>query len=193
VDQQRVERKLAAILAADVAGYSRLTGADEEGTIARLRALRRELIDPAIAEHCGRLVKTTGDGVLVEFASAVEAVRCAIVAQRGITSRNDNVRMDSRIELRIGINLGDVIVDGDDLLGDGVNVAARLEALAEPGGIYISDDAFRQVRGKIGVAAEDLGEHWLKNIAQPVRVHRARIAWAIMSRGDTYRRTAAAA
>jgi adenylate cyclase len=131
-------RKLAAILAADVVGYSSLTGADEEGTIARLRVLRRELIDPAIAEHHGRIVKTTGDGILIEFASVVDAVRCAIAVQRGMGRRNTEVSVEKRILFRIGINLGDVVAEGDDLLGDGVNVAARLEGIAEPGGICLS-------------------------------------------------------
>jgi adenylate cyclase len=148
-------RRLAAILAADVAGYSRLMGADEEGTLERLKALRRELLDPKIAEHHGRLVKTTGDGLLVEFGSAVDPP-------------------DRRIELRVGINLGDVIFDGDDIFGDGVNIAARLEGLAEPGGICISDDAFRQVRGKIEAEFADIGEQTLKNIARPLRVYRFR-------------------
>jgi adenylate cyclase len=142
-------RKLAAILAADVAGYSRLTGADEEGTLERLRALRRELIDPAIAEHQGRIVKTTGDGLLIEFASVVDAVRCAIAVQRGMARRNTEVSVEKRILFRIGINLGDVVAEGDDLLGDGVNVAARLEGIAEPGGICLSRAAYDQARGKI--------------------------------------------
>jgi adenylate cyclase len=142
VEGERVQRRLAAILAADVAGYSRLTGADEEGTIARLRALRRELIDPAIAGHNGRIVKTTGDGVLVEFASAVDAVRCAVAIQRGIISRTGDMADEKRIAFRIGINVGDVVAEGDDLLGDGVNVAARLESLSETGGICISDAEF---------------------------------------------------
>ena len=172
MEEQRVQRRLAAILAADVAGYSRLTGIDEEGTIARLRALRRELIDPAIAEHRGRIVKTTGDGILIEFASVVDAVRCAVEVQRGMVLRNSEMRPEKQIEFRVGIHLGDVVVEGDDLLGDGVNVAARLEGIAEPGGIFLSDDAYRQVKGKIDVAAEDLGEQRLKNIAQPVRVYR---------------------
>src|SRR5215469_15133565 len=143
----RVERKLAAILAADVAGYSWLMGADEEGTLARLKALRREVIDPKIKEHRGRIVKTTGDGLLLEFASVVDAVRCAVEVQREMAERNTDVPPDRRIEFRMGINLGDIIKDGRDIYGDGVNVAARLEALAEPGGICLSDDAFRQVRG----------------------------------------------
>jgi adenylate cyclase len=135
VEHSRVERRLAAILAADVAGYSRLTGADEEGTLARLRALRHELIDPAIAGNRGRIVKTTGDGILIEFASAVDAVRCAIEAQRGMGQRNAGLGQEQRIEFRVGIHVGDVVVDGDDLLGDGVNIAARLETISEIGGI----------------------------------------------------------
>jgi TolB-like protein/class 3 adenylate cyclase/tetratricopeptide (TPR) repeat protein len=171
VEAKRVQRRLAAILAADVAGYSRLTGADEEGTIARLRALRRELIDPTIASHGGRIVKTTGDGILIEFASVVDAVRCAVEVQRGMASRNSDVAQDKRIEFRVGINLGDVVVEGDDLLGDGVNVAARLEGIAEPGTICLSDDAYRQIKGKIDLAVRDLGEQPLKNIAAPIRVY----------------------
>jgi adenylate cyclase len=172
VEEQRVQRRLAAILAADVVGYSRLTGVDEEGTIARLRALRRELIDPAIAEHRGRIVKTTGDGMLVEFASVVDAVRCAVEVQRGMTTHNGAAPRDSRIEFRVGIHLGDVVVDGDDLLGDGVNVAARLEGIAEPGSICLSRGAYEQLHGKLDLAAEDIGEHRLKNIAQPMHVYR---------------------
>jgi class 3 adenylate cyclase len=172
VEEQRVQRRLAAIFAADVAGYSRLTGADEEGTIARLRELRRELIDPAIAEHRGRIVKTTGDGILIEFASVVDAVRCAVEVQRGMATCNTDVPADRRIEFRVGIHLGDVVVEGDDLLGDGVNVAARLEAIAEPGTVCLSGDAYRQVQGKVEITAEDLGEQRLKNISQPVRVYR---------------------
>src|SRR5215472_11388269 len=141
-------RRLAAILAADVAGYSRLMGADEEGTLERLKALHRELDDPKVAEHHGRIVKTTGDGLLVEFASVVDAVRCAVGVQQAMPERNSGVGADNRIELRIGINLGDVIVDGDDLYGDGVNIAARLEALAEPCGICVSRVVHDQVRDK---------------------------------------------
>src|ERR1700746_3684709 len=134
----RVERKLAAILAVDVAGYSRLMGEDEEGTLAALRAIRRELGDPKIKEHRGRIVKTTGDGLLVEFASVVDAVRCAVDVQRELAERNAEAPAATRIELRVGINLGDIIIDGGDIFGDGVNVAARLETLADPGGIYVS-------------------------------------------------------
>ena len=142
----RVERRLAAILAADVAGYSRLMGADEEGTLAALKALRRELADPKIKEHRGRIVKTTGDGLLIEFASVVDAVRCAVEVQREMAERNDDVPPDRRIEFRMGINLGDIIKDGRDIHGDGVNVAARLEALAEPGGICVSRVVRDEVR-----------------------------------------------
>ncbi|MGE5145521.1 MAG: tetratricopeptide repeat protein [Candidatus Eiseniibacteriota bacterium] len=170
--EPRVERRLAAILAADVVGYSRLMEADEEGTLAALKACRSELIAPKIAEHRGRIVKTTGDGALVEFASVVDAVRCAIDVQDGMAARNAALPQDKRLDHRIGINLGDVLVEGDDLLGDGVNVAARLEALADPGGICLSEDAWRQVQGKIDAAAEDIGEQTLKNIARPVRVFR---------------------
>jgi TolB-like protein len=173
--EARVERRLAAILAADVAGYSRLMGVDEESTLAALKAHRRDLIDPKIAEHHGRIVKTTGDGALVEFASAVDAVRCAREIQRAIGERNTAIPEAHRIEFRIGINVGDVIVDGDDIFGDGVNVAARLESMADPGGICISEDAFRQIRGKIDNAFEDLGEQRLKNITNSVRVYRVRI------------------
>jgi adenylate cyclase len=167
-------RRLAAILAADVAGYSRLMGADEEGTLERLKALRRELVDPKIAEHRGRLVKTTGDGLLVEFASVIDAVRCAVELQQAMPERNAGVAADSRIELRIGINLGDVIVEGDDLYGDGVNIAARIEALADAGGVFVSNTVHDQVRDRLPFVFEDLGEQQLKNIARPLRVYRVR-------------------
>ncbi|MGE5201631.1 MAG: adenylate/guanylate cyclase domain-containing protein, partial [Acidobacteriota bacterium] len=169
---ERVERKLAAILAADVAGYSRLMGVDEEGTLARLKAHRKELIDPKIAEHRGRVVKTTGDGILIEFPSVVDAVRCAVQVQQGMEKRNADIPADKQIRFRIGINVGDIIIDGDDIHGDGVNVAARLEGITEPGGICISDDAYRQVRDKLDLGFEDRGEQQLKNIARPVRVYR---------------------
>ncbi len=146
---ERVERKLAAILAADVAGYFRLMGADEAGTRARFNAHLHELIQPAIASHQGRIVKTTGDALLVEFASVVDAVQCAVEIQNGMAERNADEPDDRRMEFRIGVNLGDVITEGDDIHGDGVNVAARLEALADPGGIYVSDDVYRHVRGKV--------------------------------------------
>jgi adenylate cyclase len=165
-------RKLAAILAADVAGYSRLTGLDEEGTLKRLRKLRRELINPAVSLHRGRVVKTTGDGILIEFPSVVDAMRCALDVQRGMASRNEEIPADQRIEFRVGINVGDVVVEGEDLLGDGVNVAARLEGIADPGGICISDAAYQQVRDKLELNFEDAGEQQLKNIVRPVRVYR---------------------
>jgi adenylate cyclase len=167
-----VQRRLAAILAADVAGYSRLMGLDEEGTLGALMAHRRELIDAKIAEHRGRIVKTTGDGALVEFSSVVDAVRCAIDMQRGLAERNATVPEDRRLEFRIGINLGDVIVDEGDIFGDGVNIAARLEAIAEPGGINLSGSAYDQVKGKVPSVFEDLGLQQVKNIAAPVRVYR---------------------
>src|SRR5271169_3456953 len=167
-------RRLAAILAADVAGYSRLMGADEEGTLERLKALRRELVDPKIAEHHGRVVKTTGDGMLVEFGSVVDAVRCAVEVQQAMTERDTDVAADNRIELRIGINLGDVIVEGDDLYGDGVNIAARIEALADAGGVFVSNTVHDHVRDRLPFVFEDLGEQQVKNIARPVRVYRVR-------------------
>src|SRR6201981_1895059 len=169
---ERVERRLAAILAADVANYSRLMGADEEGTLARLKALRRELADPKIKEHRGRIVKTTGDGLLIEFVSVVDAVRCAVEVQREMAERNADVSPDCRIEFRMGIHLGDIIRDGRDIYGDGVNVAARLEALAEPGGICVSRVVRDQVRDKLAFSFEDMGEQQAKNIARPIRVHR---------------------
>lgn len=172
--QDRVDRKLAAILAADVAGYSRLMGGDEEGTLARLKSHRRELIDPKVAEFHGRIVKTTGDGALVEFASAVDAVRCAVDIQRAMADRNSGVKPEQRIEFRIGINVGDVIFDSDDLYGDGVNVAARLEALADPGGIYVSRAVRDQVRDKLAFELEDLGEQSVKNIERPVRIFKVK-------------------
>jgi adenylate cyclase len=172
--QERAERRLAAILAADVAGYSRLMGADEEGTHERLKALRRELLDPKIAEHHGRIVKNTGDGMLVEFASVVDAVRCAVAVQQAMPERNAGVAAGSRIELRIGINLGDVIVETDDIYGDGVNIAARVEALADAGGVFVTHTVHDQVRDRLPFVFEDLGEQQVKNIARPVRVYRVR-------------------
>jgi adenylate cyclase len=172
---ERVERRLAAILAADVAGYSRLMGADEEGTLARLKTVRRSLVDPAITTHRGRIVKTTGDGMLVEFASAVDAVRCAVEVQRGMAVHSADVAQDLRIEFRVGIHVGDIIIDEDDIFGDGVNVAARLEGIAEPGGVCISDDAQRQIRGKVDIVFDDMGPQSLKNIAEPMRTWRCRI------------------
>jgi adenylate cyclase len=170
---ERNMRRLCAILAADIAGYSQLMGADEDGTLSALTAHLCELIDPAIAEHAGRIVKTTGDGLLVEFASVVDAVKCAVDIQRGMAERNHPVPQDRRLAFRIGLNLGDVIVQNGDLYGDGVNIAARLEALAEPGGICLSASAYEHVQGKIStVRFEDVGEHRVKNIARPVRAYR---------------------
>jgi len=165
-------RRLAAILAADVAGYSRLIGADESGTLQALKAIRAELIDPKIASHNGRLVKTTGDGLLVEFSSVVDALQCAIEVQAGMAQRNVNAPTDKRIEFRIGINVGDVVVEDGDIFGDGVNIAARLEALAEPGGICVSARVQEDAVGKLDLAFADMGEQQLKNIARPVRAYR---------------------
>jgi adenylate cyclase len=174
VAEQRVQRRLAAILAADVAGYSRLIGSDEIGTVDALKALRREIVDPTIAEHNGRIVKTTGDGMLVEFASVVDAVNCAMGVQGKMAESNGSATQ--RLTFRIGINVGDIIIDGDDILGDGVNIAARVENECEPGGVCVSGNAFEQVRGKTGFAFEDLGERALKNIDRPVRLYAARAA-----------------
>jgi adenylate cyclase len=168
----RTERKLAAILAADVVGYSRLMGLDEEGTLRRLKAYLGEVVEPRIAAHRGRIVKRTGDGLLVDFASAVEAVRCAIAIQTGVAGRNDGASETDRIEFRIGINMGDVIIEGDDIYGDGVNIAARLEGIADPGAIYVSRAVRDSVRDKLEFGLEDLGERLVKNIAKPVRVFR---------------------
>src|SRR5262245_11786083 len=162
-------RRLAAILAADVAGYSRLMGADEEGTLERLKALRRELLDPKIGEHRGRLVKTTGDGLLVEFGSVVDALRCAVEVQHEMAGRSATEPGDRRIELRIGINVGDIVVEDGDIFGDGVNVAARLEGLAAPGHICVSARVQEDAAGKLDFVFEDIGEQQLKNIARPVR------------------------
>jgi TolB-like protein/class 3 adenylate cyclase len=171
---ERVERRLAAVLAADVAGYSRLMGADEEGTLARLKAARKTVVDPTIATHRGRIVKTTGDGILVEFASAVDAARCGAEVQRGMAAQNADVPQNARIHFRIGIHVGDIIIDDNDIFGDGVNIAARIENECEPGEVYLSDDAYRQVRGKTSLEFDDLGERALKNIERPVRVYCAR-------------------
>jgi len=178
LSDERVERRLAAILAADVAGYSRLMGANEEGTLAQLKAIRKALVDPTIATHRGRIVKTTGDGMLVEFASAVDAARCAVEVQRGMVVHSADVAQDLRIEFRIGIHVGDIIIDDNDIFGDGVNIAARLEGIAEPGGVCISDDAQRQIRGKIDIAFEDMGSQTLKNIIEPMRAWRMQVGSA---------------
>jgi adenylate cyclase len=170
LSSEPVERRLTAILAADVAGYSRLIGADEEGTLAQLKAFRKTLVDPTIAKHRGRIVKTTGDGMLVEFASAVDAARCAVEVQRGMADENTEIPQAKRIEFRIGIHLGDIIIDDNDIFGDGVNIAARLESIAVPGGISISRAVHDQVRDRINVCFDDKGEIALKNIARPVQV-----------------------
>ena len=166
----RVQRRMAAILAADVVGYSRLMGANEVATLATLRVHRRELIDPKIAEHDGRIVKLTGDGMLVEFPSIVNAVTCAAEIQHGMVARNADVPTDERMEFRVGVNVGDVVVEGDDIFGDGVNVAARLEAIADPGGIAISAAARDHVGRRLDLVFEDMVEQVLKNIAQPILV-----------------------
>jgi adenylate cyclase len=178
LSSERVERRLTAILAADVAGYSRLMGADEEGTLAQLKAHRRALFDPKIAEHRGRIVKTTGDGMLVEFASVVDAFRCAVEVQRGMAERNAEVSQDQRIEFRMGVHQGDIVVEDQDIFGDGVNVAARLEGLAEPGGICVSARVHEDVQGKLEVPFENAGEQQLKNIVRPVRVYRVQLSGA---------------
>src|SRR5882757_5826353 len=170
-------RKLAAVLAADVVGFSRLTGADEDRTLARLRALRSDLIDPTIAVHNGRVIKRTGDGALVEFRSVVDAVRCAIEVQNGMVERNAGVPQDRRIEFRIGIHLGDVVEESDgDLMGDGVNIASRLEGVAAPGAICLSEVAYRQVRSRLDLLVSDLGQTQLKNIAEPIRIYSLAVA-----------------
>src|SRR6266478_1913602 len=175
LSSEHVERRLAAILAADVAGSCRLIGIDEEGTLARLKALRKTLFDPKITDHRGRIVKNTGDGALIEFASVVDAVRCAVEIQRGMAEQNVDVPQVKRIEFRIGIHVGDIIIDENDIFGDGVNIAARLEGIAEPGGVCISDDAYRQIRGKFDIAFDDMGPQNLKNITEPMRAWRVRI------------------
>ena len=200
----RDQRRLAAIVSLDVAGYSRLMGSDDSGTLAALKAHRRELIDPKIAEYGGRIVKTTGDGLLLEFPSVVDAVRCAVDVQRGMAERNASMPADQRIDFRIGINVGDIIIDGDDIFGDGVNVAARLQALSEPGGICVSRAVRDQVLDKLSFAFEDLGAQQVKNIARPVDVFRvdlgsglpqahsgAREYWHSLTRGEGRRRLAA--
>jgi adenylate cyclase len=168
----RVERRLAAILAADVAGYSRLVEADEEGTLSRLKVLRAAVIDPKIAIHRGGVVKTTGDGLLVEFASVVDALRCAAEMQTALADSHTSSPPDRRIEFRIGVHQGDIVVEDNDIFGDGVNVAARLESLAEPGGICVSARVQEDAAGRLDLAFEDIGEQALKNIARPVRVYR---------------------
>jgi adenylate cyclase len=173
---ERVERRLAAVLAADVAGYSRLMGRDEERTLAELKSLRKMLLDPTITAHRGRIVKTTGDGMLVEFASVVDAARSALAIQQEVKKQNDRKLPELRIQFRIGIHVGDIIIDDNDIFGDGVNIAARLEGIAEPGGVCISDDAHRQIRGKVDVTFDDMGEQTLKNIVEPMRTWQLRLA-----------------
>jgi adenylate cyclase len=170
MSEGRVERRLAAIMAVDVVGYSRLMGIDEEGTLAALKAIRRELSDPKIAEHRGRIVKTIGDGLLVEFASVVDAVRCAVEVQQEMAGRNADVPDDKRIVFRVGIHQGDIIIDDGDIFGDGVNLAARLEGLAEPGGICVSRVVRDEIRDKLDFVFDDMGEQNLKNIARPILV-----------------------
>jgi TolB-like protein/class 3 adenylate cyclase/cytochrome c-type biogenesis protein CcmH/NrfG len=172
VAEDRVNRRLAAILCGDVASYSRLMGDDEEGTLAALKAHRRELIDPLLTQHQGRIVKTTGDGILIEFASVIDAVRCAVVIQQGMEDRNANVALNQRILFRVGINLGDIIIEDGDIFGDGVNVAARLEALAQPGEIYVSASVREQLGEKLPLAFADMGEYNVKNIARPIHAYR---------------------
>src|SRR5580658_2970698 len=179
-------RKLAAILAADVVGYSRLAGADEDRILARLRALRSDLIDPTISVHNGRIVKRTGDGAIVEFRSVVDAVRCAIEIQNAMVERNAGLPPERRIEFRVGIHLGDVVEESDgDLMGDGVNIAARLEGVAQPGAICLSEDAFRQVKSRLDLAISDLGETKLKNIAEPIRVYSLQCGNAIAAKATS--------
>src|SRR5271163_3619821 len=179
-------RKLVAILAADVVGFSRLAGADEDRTLARLRALRSDLIDPTIAVHRGRVVKRTGDGVLAEFRSVVDAVRCAIELQNGMIERNAGVASERRIEFRIGIHLGDVVEESDgDLMGDGVNIAARLEGVAKPGGICLSEQAYWQVKGRLDLKVSDLGNTQLKNIAEPIRVYSLQVGVPAQAKAAT--------
>ncbi|MEJ2121623.1 MAG: adenylate/guanylate cyclase domain-containing protein [Alphaproteobacteria bacterium] len=180
-----MERRLAAILATDVVGYSRLIRADEEGTLERLKALRAEIIEPNIAKHHGRVVKLMGDGMLAEFGSVVDAVRNAVEVQQAVSVHQADLPEDQRIQFRAGVNLGDVVIDGDDIYGDGVNVAARLEGLAEPGGICVSDIVYQSVKGKLEIGFDDLGEQQVKNISEPVRVHRIRLGSA-PSQIDTY-------
>jgi adenylate cyclase len=172
----RTQRRLAAIVSADVVAYSRLMGEDEEGTLAALKQYRRTLVDPNITAHNGRIVKTTGDGLLLEFASVLDAVRCSVEIQRAMMEQTADIPDARKMQFRFGVNIGDIIIDGDDIHGEGVNIAARLEALADPGGVCISDDAMRQIKGKLDVAFVDDGEHAVKNIALPIHVWRWRSA-----------------
>jgi adenylate cyclase len=185
--ENRIERRLAAVFAADVAGYSRLMEADEEGTLRELKAHRRELVDPKVVEHHGRIVKTTGDGMLVEFASVVDAVRCAVDIQRGMAERSGGTPIERRLQFRVGINVGDIILDGGDIFGDGVNVAARLEALAEPGTILVSRIVHDQVRDKLPFDFDDLGEQTVKNLSRPVGIYRVGLGANVASKPSTMR------
>ncbi len=176
MEPQREERRLTTILSADVAGYSRLMAADEAGTFARLKAHRKELLEPKTAEYHGRVVKLTGDGALMEFGSVVDAVLFAVDVQRAMVERDAAIPEERRIRYRFGINIGDIIVDGEDIYGDGVNVAARLEEIAEPGSVYVSRSVYNQIKGKVGLGFEDMGEKQVKNIPDPVRVYRVELA-----------------
>jgi adenylate cyclase len=180
----RVERKLAAILAADVVGYSRLMGEDEAGTHARLRDHRKEFIEPLITEHRGRVVKLTGDGILVEFASAVDAVECAVAIQNGVAEREAGEPEDRRLQFRIGINIGDIMLEEGDIYGDGVNIAARLESLAEPGGICVARTVYNHVRNKLALGFEPMGQHRVKNIAEPIDTFRVVLGGATAAIGS---------
>src|SRR5450432_2841753 len=185
-------RKIAAILVSDIVGYSRLAGADEDRILARLRALRSDLIDPIISVHHGRIVKRTGDGSMIEFRSVVDAVRCAIEVQNGMLERNAGLPPERRIEFRIGIHLGDVVEESDgDLMGDGVNIAARLEGVANPGAICLSEDAYRQVSGRLDMEVTDLGAMQLKNIAEPIRVYSFEVGVAVQPKPKTQAEPAA--
>ena len=189
----RVERRLAAILAADIVGYSRLIEQDEAGTLAAIKALREQAIDPLLAEHKGRIVKLMGDGAIVEFASVVDAVACAVAVQKAVAELQAKMPPDRRIVFRIGINLGDVVVEGDDLLGDGVNVAARLEQLCEPGGVLVSGTAYDHLQGRLGLPLEFTGEQQVKNIARPVRAYRVRLDGVAVAGAASARAAARAA
>ena len=181
----RVQRRLAAILAADVAGYSRLMGKDEVGTLAALKASHRDVISPKVSEHRGRIVNTPGDSALIEFASAVDATQCAVEIQKEMAERNSIISEDHRVEFRIGINVGDIIVDSKgDIYGDGVNIAARIEALARPGAICLSDEAYKQIKGKLAIDVSDMGERQLKNILRPVRIYGIRFRHLIGTKAE---------
>ena len=184
MDKQPIQRRLAAIVAADVVGYSRLMERDETATLAALKERRKSVLEPLVARHKGRIFKFTGDGVLAEFGSAVNAVQCAVELQREMTSANSGLAEERRIVLRIGINLGDIMVEGRDLYGDGVNIAARLEGLAEPGGILVSGTAYDYVRNKVSAGFDDLGAQRLKNIAEPVRAYRVTAAGRVCRQGN---------